>query len=116
MQERKRGPEWRALGEEHKDGGFGVCVYSIYSDMIASHSNTTVLCVWYLNPHKALKMREVGLQSAARADMLTEEEYTPPYNHTLTPARPRHAYTKEPVSTMPLNVAVQSELSICPPF
>lgn len=26
------------------------CIYSIYSDMIASHFNTTVLCVWYLNP------------------------------------------------------------------
>lgn len=57
--------------------------------------------------HKALKMREVGLPSPALVDMQTQREYTQTYIHTLTPHH-AHTHTKEPVSTMPSNIAVQS--------
>lgn len=94
--------------------GFGVCisVYSMYSDMIASlliyncplH---VCVCVLFKSFHKALKMREVGLQSPALADMQKLKEYTQTYIHTLTPPT-FHTHTKEPVSTMTSNIAVQS--------
>lgn len=81
----------------------------MYSDMIASHfkyNSALSVCV-FKSFHKALKMREVGLPSPALVDMQTQRKYTQTYIYTFTPPH-AHRHTKEPVSTIPSNIAIQS--------